>query len=89
MQNRYIITVNALAEGWDCSYAYILVSVANIGSKVAVEQIIGRIMRMPFASRKEHEDLNRSYVFASAKNFNEAAVRLFRAWKLMDIANMI
>jgi len=69
---RYIITVNALAEGWDCSFAYVLISVANIGSKVAVEQIIGRIMRMPFAKRKENEDLNRSYVFASAKNFNEA-----------------
>lgn len=70
---RYIITVNALAEGWDCSFAYVLISVANIGSKVAVEQIIGRIMRMPFAKRKEIEDLNRSYVFASARNFNEAA----------------
>jgi len=70
---RYIITVNALAEGWDCSFAYILISVANIGSRVAVEQIIGRIMRMPFAKRKEEEDLNRSYVFASARNFNEAA----------------
>jgi hypothetical protein len=70
---RYIITVNKLAEGWDCSFAYVLISVANIGSKVAVEQIIGRIMRMPFAQRKKAEDLNRSYVFASAKNFNEAA----------------
>lgn len=70
---RYIITVNALAEGWDCSFAYILISVANIGSKVAVEQIIGRIMRMPDAKRKVNENLNRSYVFASAKNFNEAA----------------
>jgi len=70
---RYIITVNALAEGWDCSFAYLLISVANIGSKIAVEQIIGRIMRMPFAKRKENEDLNRSYVFASARNFNEAA----------------
>lgn len=70
---RYIITVNALAEGWDCSFAYILISVANIGSKVAVEQIIGRIMRMPDAKRKKNENLNRSYVFASAKNFNEAA----------------
>jgi len=70
---RYIITVNALAEGWDCSFAYILISVANIGSRIAVEQIIGRIMRMPFAKRKEEEDLNRSYVFASARNFNEAA----------------
>lgn len=70
---RYIITVNALAEGWDCSFAYILISVANIGSKIAVEQIIGRIMRMPFAKRKDNESLNRSYIFASARNFNEAA----------------
>lgn len=70
---KYIITVNALAEGWDCSFAYILISVANIGSKVAVEQIIGRIVRMPNAQRKENEALNRCYIFASAKNFNEAA----------------
>ena len=70
---RYIITVNALAEGWDCSFAYILISVANIGSRVAVEQIIGRIMRLPFAKKLSDEDLNRSYVFASARNFNEAA----------------
>ncbi len=70
---RYIITVNALAEGWDCSFAYILVSVANLGSKIAVEQIIGRIIRLPYAKRKADEDFNRSYVFASARDFNEAA----------------
>jgi superfamily II DNA or RNA helicase len=70
---RYIITVNALAEGWDCSFAYVLVSVANLGAKIAVEQIIGRIIRMPYAKRKNDENLNRSYIFASAKNFNEAA----------------
>ncbi len=73
---RYIITVNKLAEGWDCSFAYILISVANIGSKIAVEQIIGRLMRMPYAKRKAIEDLNRSYVFASARNFNEAAAQI-------------
>ncbi len=70
---RYIITVNALAEGWDCSFAYVLISVANLGSRIAVEQIIGRIIRMPNAKRKTDEDFNRSYVFASAQNFNEAA----------------
>ena len=73
---RYIITVNALAEGWDCSFAYVLISVANIGSKISVEQIIGRIMRMPYAKRRLVEDLNRSYVFASAKNFNEAVTQI-------------
>lgn len=73
---RYIITVSALAEGWDCSFAYVLVSVANLGAKIAVEQIIGRIIRMPYAKKKNIEELNRSYVFASAKNFNEAATQI-------------
>ncbi len=73
---RYIITVNALAEGWDCSFAYVLISVANLGSKIAIEQIIGRIIRMPNAKRKAVEDFNRSYVFASAQNFNEAASQI-------------
>lgn len=70
---KYIITVSALAEGWDCAFAYVLISVANIGAKIAVEQIIGRIIRMPYAKRKNNEALNRSYIFTSAKNFNEAA----------------
>jgi superfamily II DNA or RNA helicase len=73
---RYILTVNALAEGWDCSFAYVLISVANLGARVAVEQIIGRVIRMPNARRKEDEALNRSYVFASAANFNEAASKV-------------
>jgi superfamily II DNA or RNA helicase len=70
---RFIITVNALAEGWDCSYAYLLISVANIGSRISVEQIIGRIVRLPNQKSKKQPELNYSYVFASAKNFNEAA----------------
>ncbi|MFH1694548.1 MAG: DEAD/DEAH box helicase family protein [Patescibacteria group bacterium] len=73
---RYIITVNALTEGWDCSFAYVLISVANLGAKVSVEQIIGRVMRMPEAKRKNDDELNRSYVFTSAKNFSEAATQI-------------
>lgn len=70
---NYILTVNALAEGWDCSFAYILISVANIGSKISVEQIIGRIVRLPNAKEKKHSELNNSYIFATGKNFNETA----------------
>ncbi|KKW22925.1 MAG: putative type III restriction enzyme [Candidatus Kaiserbacteria bacterium GW2011_GWA2_52_12] len=78
---RFIITVNALAEGWDCSMAYVLISVANLGARVAVEQIIGRVIRMPYARRKREEALNRSYVFASAANFSEAAERVIKGLK--------
>jgi len=90
---RYIITINALAEGWDCSFAYVLISVANIGSKIAVEQIIGRIVRMPNAYKKENEALNRSYIFASAKNFNEAANQIIfglesNGYSKLDLVNV-
>ncbi len=78
---RYIITINALAEGWDCSFAYVLISVANIGARVAVEQIIGRIIRMPYAERKTVPSLNMSYVFTSAKNFTDAASNLIKGLK--------
>ena len=45
---RFIITVNALKEGWDCPFAYILASLANRTSQVDVEQIVGRILRLPY-----------------------------------------
>lgn len=68
---RYVITVEALAEGWDCPFAYILASVANKSSKVSVEQIVGRILRQPYAHRSRARSLNISYVLTSSGDFNE------------------
>ena len=48
---RYIITINALKEGWDCPFAYVLASLANKTSKIDVEQIVGRILRQPYAKK--------------------------------------
>jgi type III site-specific deoxyribonuclease len=69
---RYIITVNALKEGWDCSFAYILASVANRTSRVDVEQILGRVLRQPYATKVQDKSvLNMSYVLTSSNNFSE------------------
>src|SRR3989344_2427781 len=89
---KYIITVSALAEGWDCSFAYVLVSVANLGAKVAVEQIIGRIVRMPYAKKRRSDDLNRCYIFTSAKSFNESATQIIKGledngYSKLDLVN--
>ena len=70
---RYIITVQALKEGWDNAFAYVLISVANIGAKVSVEQTIGRILRLPKQQEKRIHDLNCSYVYTSSNSFNQAA----------------
>jgi len=70
---RYIITVNALREGWDCPFAYVLVSVSNLGARLSVEQTIGRIMRLPNAEEKSDLALNSAYIFAATRNFNQTS----------------
>ena len=63
---RFIITVQALKEGWDCPFAYVLCSVAEISSSRAVEQILGRVLRLPQARRKQKSELNCAYAFAAS-----------------------
>ena len=66
---RYIITVNALKEGWDCPFAYILASLANKTSAVDVEQILGRVLRQPYTRQHQHFLLNSSYVLSCSNDF--------------------
>jgi type III restriction enzyme len=66
---RYIITVNALKEGWDCPFAYVLATLANKSSVVDVTQILGRVLRMPYTRKHSIELLNMSYVFTSSSHF--------------------
>lgn len=68
---RYIITVNALKEGWDCPFAYILATVANRTSVVDVEQILGRVLRLPYAQKNQSNVLNISYVITSSADFGK------------------
>lgn len=69
----FIITKEALKEGWDCSFAYVLCSVANIGSATDIEQLLGRILRMPYAKNRPHEALNRAYAHVSSQRFGDGA----------------
>lgn len=73
---KYVITQKALAEGWDCPFAYILVSMASLHSATAVEQILGRVLRQPGASRRASEVLNQSYAFVVSRNFADTASAL-------------
>lgn len=60
---RYIITKQALQEGWDCAFAYCLAILTNPGSKTALTQLVGRILRQPFAKKTGVKELDESYVF--------------------------
>lgn len=68
---RNIITINALKEGWDCPFAYILASLADKSSAVDVEQILGRVLRQPYVMQHSASLLNISYVLTASAKFNE------------------
>lgn len=66
---RFIITINALKEGWDCPFAYILASLADKSSSIDVEQILGRVLRQPYILKHKFPLLNLSYVLTASSRF--------------------
>lgn len=73
---RYVITVQKLKEGWDCPFAYVLCSVAEQVSSTAIEQILGRVLRLPKAKRKRRDALNQAYAFVASQSFDDTARKL-------------
>ncbi|QEY59728.1 restriction endonuclease subunit R [Pseudomonas sp. C27(2019)] len=73
---EYIITIEALKEGWDCSFAYVFCSVKQVSSSKDAEQLLGRVLRMPYAKRRVIEDLNRAYAHLATKGFSKVASEL-------------
>lgn len=59
---RAIITKQALQEGWDCPFAYVLCSLAASSNLSAVTQLIGRILRQPQAEKIGIPVLDECYV---------------------------
>lgn len=61
---RFVITADKLREGWDWPEAYVLLSFRGSSTQTAMEQLLGRVLRMPNVRRKQHEALNQAYAFA-------------------------
>jgi type III restriction enzyme len=92
---RYIITVQALREGWDCPFAYVLCTVQSIRSSTAIEQLLGRVLRMPYAARRARPALNKAYAHVTEAqtglSANALADRLIDGLGFypLDMASMI
>jgi len=76
---RFIITVEKLREGWDCPFAYVLCSLKETRSATAIEQIVGRILRLPRAQAKQHPDLNCAYAFSISDSITAVLAELREA----------
>ena len=62
---RWIITKSALMEGWDCPFAYLLVMLDNTQAQRAITQLVGRVMRQPYAQLTGRESLDQCYVYCN------------------------
>ena len=70
---RWILTKDALKEGWDCSFAYVLALLDNTTATTAMTQMVGRIMRQPYARRIETSHaLNQCYIYCYNKDVGKA-----------------
>jgi type III restriction enzyme len=78
---KYIITINALKEGWDCPFAYILASLADRSSEVDVTQILGRVLRQPYVTKHVDPLLNLSYVITASAKFDETLRNIIEGLK--------
>lgn len=71
-----VITKQALKEGWDCSFAYVFCSVAQVKSDKDVQQLLGRVLRMPYAKRRSQDAMNKAYAHVVSPSFGDAAAEL-------------
>lgn len=73
---KYVITVEALKEGWDCPFAYVLCGLQSAHSAKDVEQLLGRVLRMPYARARQQLELNRAYAHIVSESFIRVADEL-------------
>lgn len=69
---RWIITKDALKEGWDCSFAYMLVLLDKTQAPTAITQLVGRVMRQPGACLTNREALDQCYVYCWTNDVSKA-----------------
>ena len=67
-QVRVIITKQALQEGWDCPFAYILCALAASSNEKAMTQLVGRILRQPDAEKTGVEALDECHIITHHAN---------------------
>ncbi|MCL5611836.1 MAG: hypothetical protein M1485_04680 [Chloroflexi bacterium] len=86
---RFIITKEALREGWDCSFAYILGVIPNVNSDTSITQLIGRILRQPNAKKTGVSELDESYVYYAKGDTREMIERVSDGFKNEGLEDLI
>lgn len=86
---RYLITKEALREGWDCSFAYILGIIPNVNSDTGITQLVGRILRQPNARKTGVKELDESYVYYSKGDTREMLEKVSAGFRNEGLEDLI
>ena len=85
---RFIITKQALQEGWDCSFAYVLAILTNPASRTGLTQLVGRILRQPYACKTGVTLLDESYVFCFSRRGAEVLQEVRKGFGLEGLQGL-
>jgi len=86
---RVIITKQALQEGWDCPFAYVLCSLATSNNLSAMTQLVGRILRQPYASKSGVEALDQCYVFCHHASTKDVVAKIKEGLEKDGMADLV
>lgn len=86
---RYIITKEALREGWDCPFAYVLGIIPNVQSDTGVTQLIGRILRQPYVKKTGVKELDESYVYFSRGGTQIMVERVAQGFQVEGLEDLV
>jgi type III restriction enzyme len=73
---RVIITKDALREGWDCPFAYVLAILSRGTATTALTQMIGRVLRQPQAQSTEVSALDETHIFCANVEVADAVANI-------------
>lgn len=86
---RVIITKQALQEGWDCPFAYVLCSLSASSNLSAMTQLVGRILRQPYAVKTNAEALDQCYVFCHHASTKEVVAGIKDSLEKDGMADLV
>ena len=88
-QIRWIITKDAIKEGWDCPFAYVLAILDNIKTHTSVTQLLGRVLRQPGANRTGIDSLDQCYVYCRSTDTTKVVEYVKRGLSEAGMGDMI
>ena len=86
---RYVITKEALKEGWDCSFAYILGVIPNARSESSMTQLVGRILRQPYARKTGVKELDESYIYFTKGDTADVLKNIQRGFEQEGLGDLV